>query len=226
MCRRAPATSSRSTSRRGKTIWRYDGNLNEEINTVCCGWTSRGVAIGDGRVYLGKLDGDLVALDAGSGKQVWSAAVGDWRKGETITSAPLYYDGPGRHGDLRRRVRRPEQSHRIRRRDRQARVAVLHDPRPRSRPGTTPGRRTTTRGSTEALLSGRHRQSIRNSGSSTSRPATRHPTSTAAAARATTCSRTRSSRSTPRRASIAGTSSRCTTTSGTSTLPRRSCSST
>ena len=60
---------------------------------MCCGWTSRGVAIGDGRVYLGKLDGTLVALDAGSGKQVWSAAVGDWRKGETITSAPLYYDG-------------------------------------------------------------------------------------------------------------------------------------
>ena len=77
----------------GKTIWRYTGNLDQSINTVCCGWTSRGVAIGDGRVYLGKLDGTLVALDADSGKQVWSAAVGDWRKGETITSAPLYYDG-------------------------------------------------------------------------------------------------------------------------------------
>ena len=77
----------------GKTIWKYDGNLDDEINTVCCGWTSRGVAIGDGRVYLGKLDGNLVALDADSGEEVWSAAVGDWRKGETITSAPLYYDG-------------------------------------------------------------------------------------------------------------------------------------
>ena len=77
----------------GKTIWRYSGNLDQEINTVCCGWTSRGVAIGDGRVYLAKLDGNLVALDADSGTKVWSAAVGDWRKGETITSAPLYYDG-------------------------------------------------------------------------------------------------------------------------------------
>jgi alcohol dehydrogenase (cytochrome c) len=77
----------------GKTIWQYSGNLDQEINTVCCGWTSRGVAIGDGRVYLAKLDGKLVALDADSGKQVWSADVGDWRKGETITSAPLYYDG-------------------------------------------------------------------------------------------------------------------------------------
>jgi quinohemoprotein ethanol dehydrogenase len=77
----------------GKTIWQYEGNLDQSINTVCCGWTSRGVAIGDGRVYLGKLDGNLVALDAHSGQEVWSAAVGDWRKGETITSAPLYYQG-------------------------------------------------------------------------------------------------------------------------------------
>jgi quinohemoprotein ethanol dehydrogenase len=77
----------------GRTIWKYEGNLEEEISTVCCGWTSRGVAIGDGRVYLGKLDGKLVALDAKSGEEVWSAAVGDWRNGETITSAALYYDG-------------------------------------------------------------------------------------------------------------------------------------
>jgi quinohemoprotein ethanol dehydrogenase len=77
----------------GKTLWKYQGNLSEEISTVCCGWTSRGVAIGDDRVYLGKLDGKLVALDASSGKEVWTADVGDWRKGETITSAPLYYEG-------------------------------------------------------------------------------------------------------------------------------------
>ncbi len=65
----------------GKTIWQYTGNLDEEINTVCCGWTNRGVALGDDRVYLAKLDGSLVALDARSGKQLWFAAVGDWRKG-------------------------------------------------------------------------------------------------------------------------------------------------
>ena len=77
----------------GKTIWKYEGHLDDEISTVCCGWTSRGVALGDGNAYLGKLDGKLVALDADTGKEVWSANVGDWRKGETITSAPLYYDG-------------------------------------------------------------------------------------------------------------------------------------
>jgi quinohemoprotein ethanol dehydrogenase len=77
----------------GKTIWKYEGNLPAAMNTVCCGWSSRGVALGDGRVYVSRLDADLVALDAGSGKVIWSTPVGDWKKGETITSAPLYYEG-------------------------------------------------------------------------------------------------------------------------------------
>jgi quinohemoprotein ethanol dehydrogenase len=77
----------------GKVLWRYEAKLDQKINTVCCGWLSRGVALGDGRVYLGQLDGTLVALDQKTGKQVWQTAVGDWQKGYTITAAPLYYDG-------------------------------------------------------------------------------------------------------------------------------------
>jgi alcohol dehydrogenase (cytochrome c) len=77
----------------GKVKWTYEGNLDQTISTVCCGWLSRGVAIGDGKVYLGKLDGSLVALDQMTGKEVWKAQVGDWREGYTITHAPLYYDG-------------------------------------------------------------------------------------------------------------------------------------
>ena len=57
----------------GKTIWKYEGKLFDEITTVCCGWTSRGVAIGDDRVYLAKLDGKLVALDARSGASARSS---------------------------------------------------------------------------------------------------------------------------------------------------------
>jgi outer membrane protein assembly factor BamB len=45
----------------GDILWEHEGNLDQKINTVCCGWLSRGVAIGDGKVYLGKLDGTLVA---------------------------------------------------------------------------------------------------------------------------------------------------------------------
>src|SRR5215213_3798887 len=77
----------------GKIIWRYQAKLEQKINSVCCGWLSRGVALGDGRVYLGQLDGTLVALDQKTGKHVWQTAVGDWQKGYTITAAPLYYDG-------------------------------------------------------------------------------------------------------------------------------------
>lgn len=77
----------------GKKLWVYQANLDETISTVCCGWTSRGVAIGDGMVYVGQLDGQLVALDQQTGKVKWEAAVGRWREGETVTSAPLYYNG-------------------------------------------------------------------------------------------------------------------------------------
>jgi quinohemoprotein ethanol dehydrogenase len=77
----------------GEQLWKYNGNLEQTISTVCCGWLSRGVAIGDGKVFLGRLDAKLVALDQRTGKQVWSTDVGRWQRGETITNAPLYYDG-------------------------------------------------------------------------------------------------------------------------------------
>ena len=77
----------------GQIIWKYKANLDQAINTVCCGWTSRGVALGDGKVYVGQLDGRLVALDQETGEPVWSTQVGRWQEGFTITSAPLYYEG-------------------------------------------------------------------------------------------------------------------------------------
>lgn len=77
----------------GKMIWEYRPNLTDGLNTVCCGWTSRGVALGDGKVFVGLLDARLVALDQKTGKVVWETRVDNWEKGYTITSAPLYYDG-------------------------------------------------------------------------------------------------------------------------------------
>jgi alcohol dehydrogenase (cytochrome c) len=77
----------------GKVLWTYNGHLEQTISTVCCGWLSRGVAIGDGRVYLGRLDGKLVALDQKTGKVAWETAVGRWQDGFTLTHAPLYYNG-------------------------------------------------------------------------------------------------------------------------------------
>ncbi len=77
----------------GEHLWDYRANLDPEINAVCCGWTSRGVGLGDGRVYAGQLDGKLVALDRSTGEIVWSVQAERWQEGYTITSAPLYYDG-------------------------------------------------------------------------------------------------------------------------------------
>jgi alcohol dehydrogenase (cytochrome c) len=77
----------------GRIVWSYKAGLPENISTICCGWTSRGVALGDGRVYVGQLDGRLVALDERTGQQLWSVQAERWQNGYTITAAPLYYDG-------------------------------------------------------------------------------------------------------------------------------------
>ncbi len=77
----------------GEILWTYKANLAASINVVCCGWTSRGVGLGDGKVYVGQLDGKLVALNQQTGTVVWSVQAERWEEGFSITSAPLYYDG-------------------------------------------------------------------------------------------------------------------------------------
>jgi quinohemoprotein ethanol dehydrogenase len=77
----------------GNTLWKYQPNLDAKISTVCCGWTSRGLAVGEGKIYVGQLDGRLVALDEKTGKVVWSIQAERWQEGYTITAAPLFYDG-------------------------------------------------------------------------------------------------------------------------------------
>jgi alcohol dehydrogenase (cytochrome c) len=77
----------------GKILWKHPGNLNQTISTVCCGWESRGVALGDGKVYIGRLDGKLEAYNQTTGKTVWSTTVLPWQQGYTITNAPLYING-------------------------------------------------------------------------------------------------------------------------------------
>lgn len=77
----------------GEILWEYRAELDSENSAVCCGWTSRGVGIGDGRIYVGQLDGKLVALDIDTGNTAWSVQAERWQEGYTITSAPLFYDG-------------------------------------------------------------------------------------------------------------------------------------
>ena len=77
----------------GSILWRYHANLDEQRIRVCCGWVNRGVALGDGKVFLGRADARLVALDQRTGKELWSIQAEDPLKGFSLVSAPLYYDG-------------------------------------------------------------------------------------------------------------------------------------
>ena len=77
----------------GEILWEYQAHLDQTISVVCCGWESRGVAIGDGRIYIGQLDGKLVALDQQTGQVAWSTPVARWQDGYSITAAPLYVNG-------------------------------------------------------------------------------------------------------------------------------------
>ncbi len=77
----------------GQQIWAYQSNIDQTINTACCGWDNRGLAIGAGLVYDAQLDGNLVALDQMTGGVVWKVPVFNWKEGVTLTSAPLYYNG-------------------------------------------------------------------------------------------------------------------------------------
>jgi alcohol dehydrogenase (cytochrome c) len=62
---------------------------NDTLQYGCCDVVSRGVSYGDGKVFVTRLDGHLVALDAKSGKELWDIQVVDYKEGALITSPPL-----------------------------------------------------------------------------------------------------------------------------------------
>ncbi len=98
----------------GKEIWRY--KHDPRTPKLCCGPANRGVAVSGGKVYLGTVDGRLVALDAKTGARVWDVVVAEYagsteatsqlrsddslsqvgKTGSTgvgISAAPIVYDG-------------------------------------------------------------------------------------------------------------------------------------
>jgi len=78
----------------GEMIWEYDTVYPEEMGEgICCGWDNRGVALGEGKVFVGQLDSRLVALDETTGEIAWETQSVRWQDGYSITGAPLYYDG-------------------------------------------------------------------------------------------------------------------------------------
>lgn len=78
----------------GQQLWSYDPKTSRSIAIqLCCDAVNRGVAVYQGRVYEGTLDGRLIALDAATGKLDWSVDTTENKKNYTITGAPLAADG-------------------------------------------------------------------------------------------------------------------------------------
>src|SRR5688572_24431894 len=74
----------------GEILWQYTANLDATITSVCCGWNNKGVAISEDKVFLGRLDGQLIALDRMTGTLAWAIQAERWQDNFSITSAPVY----------------------------------------------------------------------------------------------------------------------------------------
>jgi PQQ-dependent dehydrogenase (methanol/ethanol family) len=76
----------------GKIIWKYEPRQDPNVIPImCCDTVNRGVAYADGKVFLHQADTTLVALDAKTGKVVWSVMDGEAGKGQSGTDAPFVF---------------------------------------------------------------------------------------------------------------------------------------
>jgi len=78
----------------GKLLWSYDPKVDGQRGfSACCDVVNRGVAVWGGKVFVGALDGRLIALDAKTGQVAWSTVTVDQSKPYTITGAPRVIKG-------------------------------------------------------------------------------------------------------------------------------------
>jgi len=76
----------------GKEFWHYKHKMGA-VTTFCCGPNNRGVAVMGDRLYMGTLDAKLLALDAKTGKVLWSTQIADPEAGYSETMAPVAVNG-------------------------------------------------------------------------------------------------------------------------------------
>ena len=80
--------------RTGELIWEYDPKVDPAKGVdACCDVVNRGVAVWQGKVFVGTLDGRLIALNSTTGKLVWEVVTVDQTKPYTITGAPRVVKG-------------------------------------------------------------------------------------------------------------------------------------
>ena len=78
----------------GALKWTYAPEIPDDVlQYACCDVDSRGVTFADGKIFVGRLDGKLTALDAKTGKALWTSTVVDYKQGSVITSPPVVADG-------------------------------------------------------------------------------------------------------------------------------------
>ena len=78
----------------GAVLWRYDPQaVGAKGAHACCDVVNRGVAVWEGKVFVGTIDGRLVALDAATGEELWDVVTVDQNKPYTITGAPRVVRG-------------------------------------------------------------------------------------------------------------------------------------
>lgn len=78
----------------GAQLWHYDPMTPKQIaQKVCCGIVNRGIAAYEGKIYLGTLDGYLVAINADTGVEEWRKQTVDPDEQYTVTSAPRVING-------------------------------------------------------------------------------------------------------------------------------------
>jgi len=83
----------------GAVLWKFTPTYDQgspgsnDAFNVGTGGRRPGVAIGEGKVFVGTRDGKLWALDQVTGKALWTSEVAPWRKGGQVSSAPIYVNG-------------------------------------------------------------------------------------------------------------------------------------
>ena len=78
----------------GKLLWDYDPQVpGETAVKACCDVVNRGLAAWGDKLFLGTLDGRLIALDRATGKQLWRTVTVDQSQNYTVTGAPRVVNG-------------------------------------------------------------------------------------------------------------------------------------
>ena len=81
-------------ARTGEPLWSFDPDVpKERLVDLCCDAVNRGVAAWGDKLYVGTIDGRLIALDRATGNQAWSVQTFDADQPYTITGAPRIVDG-------------------------------------------------------------------------------------------------------------------------------------